>query len=59
MDASGVHMGFNVNPDIAVFGKTIANGVPMGAIIGKKKVMNLATKTFISPHHIKIAKDNP
>ena len=37
MDASGVHMGFNVNPDIAVFGKTIANGVPMGAIIGKKK----------------------
>ena len=47
MDASGVHMGFNVNPDIAVFGKTIANGVPMGAIIGKK-VMNLATKTFIS-----------
>ena len=48
MDASGVHMGFNVNPDIAVFGKTIANGVPMGAIIGKKKVMNLATKTFIS-----------
>ncbi len=46
--ASGIHMNLKVNPDIAVFGKTIANGVPMGAIIGKKKVMNLATKTFIS-----------
>ena len=38
----------NVNPDLAVFGKTIANGVAMGAIIGKKKIMKNATKTFIS-----------
>ena len=45
---SGIHIGLKVNPDIAVFGKTIANGIPMGAIIGRKAVMNFATKTFIS-----------
>ena len=38
----------NINPDIAVFGKTIANGFAMGAIIGKKRFMKNSTKTFIS-----------
>ncbi len=46
--SSGIHMNLNVYPDIAVFGKTIANGFAMGAIIGRKKIMNLSTKTFIS-----------
>ena len=45
---SGTHKNFGVNPDIAVFGKTIANGIPMGAIIGKKRIMKFSTKTFIS-----------
>ena len=45
---SGTHKNFGVNPDIAVFGKTIANGIPMGAIIGKKRIMEFSTKTFIS-----------
>ena len=44
----GVHMDLKVYPDIAVFGKTIANGVAMGAIIGKKKVMKYVSKSFIS-----------
>ncbi len=44
----GIHMDIGVYPDIAVFGKTIANGFAMGAIIGKKKIMQYATKTFIS-----------
>ncbi len=48
VDTCGVHMKLGVYPDIAVFGKTIANGVAMGAIIGKKKVMQNATKTFLS-----------
>ena len=48
MQTSGAHKNFGVNPDIAVFGKTIANGIPMGAIIGKKHVMKFAAKTFIS-----------
>ena len=48
MDTCGAHKKFNVNPDVAVFGKTRANGIPMGAIIGKKDIMKFATKTFIS-----------
>ena len=44
----GSHLKFNINPDMAVFGKTIANGIAMGAIIGKKKIMKNSTKTFIS-----------
>jgi glutamate-1-semialdehyde 2,1-aminomutase len=48
LTTGGVHKVFKVNPDIAVFGKTIANGVPMGAIIGKKKIISLSKKTFIS-----------
>ncbi|MEK7173290.1 MAG: aminotransferase class III-fold pyridoxal phosphate-dependent enzyme, partial [Patescibacteria group bacterium] len=43
-----VHMNYNVYPDIAVFGKTISNGYPMAAIIGRKKVMDAAQQTFIS-----------
>ena len=41
-------MQLGVYPDIAIFGKTIANGYAMGAIIGKKKIMKFSTKTFIS-----------
>ena len=48
LGTSGVHMNLGVNPDIAVFGKTISNGYAMGAIIGKKKIMENADKTFIS-----------
>ena len=48
IDTCGIHMNLGVYPDMAIFGKTIANGVAMGAIIGKKKVMKNATKTFLS-----------
>ena len=48
ISSGGSHLKLNVNPDIAVFGKTIANGFAMGAIIGKKKIMKNSTKTFIS-----------
>ncbi len=44
----GVHLDIGVNPDVVVYGKTIANGVPMGVILGKKKVMQNSTKTFLS-----------
>lgn len=47
-NTGGIHMNLDVYPDMAVFGKTIANGFAMGAIIGKKKIMKNATKTFIS-----------
>ncbi len=45
---SGIHMNLNIHPDMAIFGKTIANGIAMGAIVGKRKVMKNATKTFLS-----------
>ncbi|MAZ07055.1 MAG: aminotransferase class III [Rickettsiales bacterium] len=44
----GIHLKYNVNPDIAIFGKAIANGYPISAIIGKKKIMNNSQKSFIS-----------
>ena len=52
VNTSGIHMDLKVYPDMAVFGKTIANGFAMGAIIGKKKVMKNATKTFLSKKKI-------
>jgi glutamate-1-semialdehyde aminotransferase len=47
-DTSGIHKELGVNPDMATFGKTMANGIPISALIGKKSVMEFSTKTFIS-----------
>jgi len=44
----GLHLKFNVNPDMAIFGKSIGNGYPISAIIGKKKIMQASQETFIS-----------
>ena len=48
MTAGGIHLILGVNPDMAVFAKSMANGFPIGAIIGKKEVMQAAQQTFIS-----------
>ena len=48
MNVGGVHKLIGVNPDMVVYGKTIANGIPMGVIVGKKKIMNSSLSTFIS-----------
>ena len=44
----GIHLKYNINPDIAIFGKTLGNGFAINAILGKAKVMNVANKAFIS-----------
>ena len=44
----GLHLKYKINPDIAIFGKSIANGYPISAIIGKKNIMNKAQDSFIS-----------
>jgi glutamate-1-semialdehyde aminotransferase len=44
----GAHLKYGINPDIAVFAKGISNGFPMGAIIGKKEIMEAAQTSFIS-----------
>ena len=47
-DTSGIHKELGVNPDLAAFGKTMANGIPIAALIGKKKIMEQVKDTFIS-----------
>ena len=44
----GKHIEYEVNPDLAMFGKAIGNGYAINAIIGKKKFMTNSEKTFIS-----------
>lgn len=46
--AGGLHRLFGVKPDVAVFAKSIANGYPLGVVIGTESVMDSAQKTFIS-----------
>lgn len=44
----GIHLLHGVEPDIAVFGKTLGNGFPICAVIGKKHIMQSVENTFIS-----------
>lgn len=39
---------FGVVPDLACFGKAIANGMPLSALVGKKKYMKLVEDIFFS-----------
>ncbi|MFH2058496.1 MAG: aminotransferase class III-fold pyridoxal phosphate-dependent enzyme [Pseudomonadota bacterium] len=48
MNTGGAHMILDFEPDIAVFSKALGNGFPIGAIIGKREIMDTAQKTFIS-----------
>jgi glutamate-1-semialdehyde aminotransferase len=48
LNNGGAHLSLGINPDIAVFGKAMSNGFAMGAIIGKKEVMDIAEQSFIS-----------
>ena len=44
----GIHLKYNISPDIALFGKALGSGFAINAIIGKKKIMQKAENTFIS-----------
>ena len=44
----GLYKKFGVEPDIAVFGKTLGNGYAITAVIGRRAVMEAAQSTFIS-----------
>ena len=48
MATSGMHMIYGIEPDMATFAKTMSNGHPMAALIGKASVMDAAARTFIS-----------
>ena len=44
----GLHLTYDVNPDLAMFGKALGNGYAVTAVIGKREVMQEAQNTFIS-----------
>ena len=44
----GIHKKYNINPDIAMFGKAMGNGYAITSVIGNDKVMDAVQKTFIS-----------
>jgi glutamate-1-semialdehyde 2,1-aminomutase len=37
-----------ITPDLAVFGKALANGFPLAAVVGRRDVMDAARRTWIS-----------
>jgi glutamate-1-semialdehyde aminotransferase len=47
-DLGGAQKLFNVTPDLACFGKAMANGMPLSAIVGKKKFMQELNHAFFS-----------
>lgn len=44
----GLHKKYDVDPDLAIFGKALGNGYAITAVIGKREIMDLAQSTFIS-----------
>ena len=44
----GIHKKYGIEPDLAMYGKTIGNGYALTAVVGKKEVMSYVESTFIS-----------
>jgi len=44
----GIFKKYNIQPDMAMFGKTMGNGYAITAVVGTRSVMEAAQKTFIS-----------
>ena len=44
----GIYQKYGVEPDMAMYGKTLGNGYALTAVVGKKSVMEAAQNTFIS-----------
>jgi glutamate-1-semialdehyde 2,1-aminomutase len=44
----GLHKIYDVEPDMAVFGKALGNGYAITAVIGRREIMEAAQTTFIS-----------
>lgn len=47
-DIGGAQAYFDVTPDLACFGKAMANGMPVSAIVGKRDIMKLFDEIFFS-----------
>jgi len=44
----GLHKKYGIEPDLALFGKTLGNGYAISACIGRQEFMQAAQQTFIS-----------
>ena len=44
----GIYRNYGVEPDMAMYGKTLGNGYALTAVVGRKSVMEAAQNTFIS-----------
>lgn len=44
----GSHLSLGINPDMAIFSKSIGNGHAISAIIGKENILKASEKSFIS-----------
>ena len=44
----GLHKIYDVEPDMALFGKTLGNGYAITAVLGKRDIMEAAQTTFLS-----------
>lgn len=44
----GLYKKYSVEPDMAVYGKTMGNGYAVTAVVGRRSVMEAAQRTFIS-----------
>ena len=44
----GIYKKYGVEPDVAMYGKTIGNGYALTAVVGRKSVMEAAQTSFIS-----------
>jgi glutamate-1-semialdehyde aminotransferase len=38
---------YQIDPDIAVYGKALGNGFPISAVVGKRKILEARTDTFV------------
>ena len=48
MALGGAQEYFGVKPDMSTFAKTISNGYPMGAVVGRREIMETVQNQFIS-----------
>lgn len=48
LNTGGLHLKLGIEPDLAIFGKSLGNGYASAAVIGRKKYMEAAQGSFIS-----------
>lgn len=48
LQCGGVHLRYGVEPDLVAFAKALGNGHPLGAVLGRRRVMDAAQATFLS-----------